>query len=448
MRTLRFNRRSMLRGLLGGGAVTMGIPLLDVFLDGHGAALANGAPLPTRFATFFWGLGLTPTRWEPKTVGPNFDLPPQLAFLEGSLQKKTSVFTGFTVGLDGRPSHPHWTGMAAIMTGQCPAKDKSFDRLNSFDTVISDKIGGGTRFRSIEATPFRGAVSAYSSRGEDAFKMADDSPLALYTRLFGPGFHDPNAGDWKPDPQVLVKKSVLSAVKEQRDALWQDVGTSDRARLDQYYTAVRELEQKLDAELREPPPAEACVVPKAPVDLPRKGDVPTVTYNNKHMCELIAMALACNQTNVVNYMFTPATSEMYRPGDTPVYHAHTHEEPIDGKLGYQPISSELADISVGGFGHFLKTLEGIREGEGTLLDHALVLGYSDTGWAKIHSIDNIPMLLVGGANGRHKGGQHIKVGADPVTRVSLTAQQLVGVPVGTFGTGSMATSKPITEVMA
>jgi len=77
-----------------------------------------------------------------------------------------------------------------------------------------------------------------------------------------------------------------------------------------------------------------------------------------------------------------------------------------------------------------------------------VLGYSDTGWAKIHSIDNIPMLLVGGANGRHKGGQHIKVGADPVTRVSLTAQQLAGVPVGSFGTGSMATSKPITEVMA
>lgn len=166
------------------------------------------------------------------------------------------------------------------------------------------------------------------------------------------------------------------------------------------------------------------------------------------MCELIAMALACNQTNVVNYVFTPATSEMYRPGDTPVYHAHTHEEPVDGKLGYQPISSELADVSVGGFGHFLKTLDNVKEGDGTLLDHALVLGYSDTGWAKIHSIDNIPMLLVGGANGRHKGGQHIKVGADPVTRVSLTVQQLAGVPVGSFGTGSMATSKPITEVMA
>jgi hypothetical protein len=160
------------------------------------------------------------------------------------------------------------------------------------------------------------------------------------------------------------------------------------------------------------------------------------------------MALACNQTRVVSYMFTPATSELYRPGDTPVYHAHTHEEPIDGKLGYQPISSELADISVGGFATFLKAMDAIKEGDGTLLDHSLVLGYSDTGWAKIHSIDNIPMLLVGGANGKHKAGQHVKVGADPVTRVSLTVQQMMGLPVGSFGEGNMATSKPLTEVMA
>ena len=108
----------------------------------------------------------------------------------------------------------------------------------------------------------------------------------------------------------------------------------------------------------------------------------------------------------------------------------------------------LADICIDGFATFLKALDAIKEGDGTLLDHSLVLGYSDTGWAKIHSIDNIPMLLVGGANGRHKGGQHIKVGADPVTRVSLTTQQMMGLSVGTFGMGDMATSRPITEIMA
>lgn len=449
MKTPRFSRRSLMRGMLGGGTVAMGLPLLDLFLNGHGQALANGAPMPTRFATYFWGLGLTPSRWEPKTVGPNFDAPPQLAFLkDGGLDRKTTVFTGFTVGLDGKPSHPHWTGMAAIMTGQCPAQLNKFDGLPSFDNAIADNIGRGTRFRTLEASSFRSAVTAYSSRGQDSFKMCDDSPLALYTRLYGPGFQDPNAADWKPDPRVMVKKSVLSAVGDQRTALLRDVGVADRARLDQYFTSVRELEQKLDAELRKPEPCESCVVPKAPEERPRKGDVPTVVYNNQVMSQLLAMALACNQTRVVNYLFTTATSEIYRPGDAPVYHSHTHEEPVDAKLGYQPISSELADVSVGGFGTFIKALEAIKEGDGTLLDHALVMGFSDTGWAKIHSIDNIPMMLVGGANGRHKGGQHVKVAAEPVTRVSLTAQQLAGAPVGSFGTGSMATSKPITEIMA
>ena len=82
MKTSIFNRRSLLRGVVGGTTVTLALPLLDLFLDGNGQALAGGAPMPTRFATFFWGLGLTPTRWEPKTVGKDFDTPPQLAFLQ------------------------------------------------------------------------------------------------------------------------------------------------------------------------------------------------------------------------------------------------------------------------------------------------------------------------------------------------------------------------------
>jgi hypothetical protein len=448
MTSSRFNRRSVLRGLMNGAAVGVTLPLLDMFLSGNADAMVDGAPLPTRFASFFWGLGLTPTRWEPKTVGKGYEAPPQLNFLTGKMKDRATVFTGFTVKLNGRPSHPHWTGMAAIMTGQCPNRVNQFDGLPSFDTAISDAIGRGTRFRSVECTPFRAAVTSYSSRGQDSFATSDDSPLQLYTRLFGEGFHDPNAADWKPDPRTMVKKSVLSSVKEERDALMQAAGANDRARLDEYFTSVRDVEQKMAAELQRPPRAEACFVPQRPEERPRKGDSDTVLYNNDVMSKLTAMALACNQTRVVNFQFTPATSELYLPGDSMVYHSHTHEEPVDGKLGYQPVSSKLADISIAGFSTFLNALDSVKEGDGTLLDHALVLGYSDTGWAKIHQIDNIPMMIVGGANGRHKGGQHIKSAADPVTRISLTTQQLVGLPVGNFGMGDMATAKPITEIMA
>jgi hypothetical protein len=100
------------------------------------------------------------------------------------------------------------------------------------------------------------------------------------------------------------------------------------------------------------------------------------------------------------------------------------------------------------FGDFLVEMDSIKEGDGTLLDHMLVMGFSDTGYAKIHSIENIPMFLAGGAGGKHKAGQHIHTAGDSVTRVSLTAMQLMGAPVGEFGTGTMKTSRPITEVMA
>jgi hypothetical protein len=445
MKSSLFNRRSILRGV----GVGVSLPLLDMFLDGNGSALAGGLPMPTRFASYFWGLGLTPTRWEPKTVGKDWETPPQLAFLDDqNLKARSTVFTGLTVKLNGRPSTPHWTGMAAIMTGQCPNKANVFDGLPSFDTAISDVVGKGTRFRSIECTPFHGAVTSYSSRGDDNFSTSDDTPLALYARLFGAGFHDPNAADWKPDARTVIRKSVLSSVKDQRDALLAQAGSADRARLDEYFTSIREVEQKMNAELTRPPRADACTVPAAPEDMPAKGDTATVQSYNESMSKLIAMALACNQTRVVNYQFTPATSELYIAGDSSVYHAHTHEEPVDGKLGYQPTSSKLADVSVGGFATFIKTLDSIKEGDGTLLDHSLVMGYSDTGWAKIHQIDNIPIILTGGAGGKHKGGSHVQLAADPVTRVSLTVQQMMGVSVGSFGQGDMTTSGPISEIVA
>ena len=84
-------------------------------------------------------------------------------------------------------------------------------------------------------------------------------------------------------------------------------------------------------------------------------------------------------------------------------------------------------------GDFLIELDAIKEGDGTLLDNSLIMAFSDTGYAKIHSIENIPMFLAGGAGGRHKAGQHIAAKGESVTRVSLTAMQLVGAPVGEFG---------------
>jgi len=444
--TMKFSRRSVLRGAIQGAAVAVALPALDCFLNPNGTAYADGVKLPTRLGTYFWGLGLTPGRWVPKTVGANWELTPELQSLKG-LEKKVSVFSGFRVLLDGRPNIQHWTGQGAVLTGLAPARGTSFDR-SSFDTHAAEQIGTGTRFRSIQITPFGNPKLSYSTNSGTSFNTPDASPLQLYQRLFGEGFQDPNSPDWKPDPNIILRKSVLSAVSEQRHSLMKAAGATDRAKLDEYFTSVRQLEEQLSVQLQRPPKAEACVMPTAPDESKRSGMIEKVNSNNLIMAKLMAMALACNQTKVFSVVHTSATSEAYLPGDSSIYHLHTHDEPVDTELGYQVISSQLAELSFHGYGDFIRELEALKEGDGTLLDHSVVLGFSDTGYAKIHSTDNIPLFIAGGANGKHKGGIHVVGNGDPVSRISLTVQQLAGMPVGEFGVGSMKTAKSCTEVVA
>ena len=447
-----FNRRSVLKGMLGGAAVTVGLPVLDMFLDGNGVAFADGAKLPVRFGTYFWGLGLTDTptggtRWVPKTVGPGYEITPELECL-GAVKDKVSVFSGFRAIPDGRANLVHWSGHASILSGIAPASSTRFDRP-SFDTRIADAIGGTTRFKvlDIDASVSRRPVS-YSTRTGTTFATPEATPLALYTRLFGAGFQDPNSDQWRPDPSIMLRQSVLSAVKDQREALFAGVGKADRIKLDQYFTSLREMENQLAVQLQRPDKCEVCVVPAAPKEMPHAASVDVVNSNTRTLAKLLAMGLACNQTRVFNFVHTAGSSETYMAGQSKIYHQITHDEPTDAQLGYQPETSKLAGLVMQGFGGLLAEMEAIREGDGTLLDNMLIMAFSDTGYAKIHSIENIPLLLAGRAGGRHKAGQHVHTTGEPVTRVSLTAQQLVGAPVGEFGVGAMKTSNPIREVMA
>ena len=446
------DRRLFLRGMLNGAAVCVGLPFLDRFLNGNGTAFANGARLPVRFGTYFWGLGLTDTptggtRWVPSKTGRDYEIMPELESLK-PVKDKVSVFSGFRAIGDGRPNLVHWSGHASILSGIAPALTGRFDGP-SFDTRIADAIGTSTRFKviDIDASMSRQPVS-YSTRTGNTFATPETTPLALYTRLFGAGFQDPNSDNWKPDPSIMLRQSALSAVKDQRQALMAGVGKADQIKLDQYFTSLRDMENQLAIQLQKPEKCAACTPPAAPKETPRSASVDAVRVNTKTMARLLAMGLACNQTRVFNFVHTAGTSETYIAGQSKIYHQITHDEPIDAKLGYQPETSKLASLVMEALGDFLVELDAIKEGEGTVLDNSLIMAFSDTGYAKIHSIENIPMFLAGRAGGGHKAGQHIHVTGESVTRVSLTAMQLAGAPVGEFGTGAMKTARPITEVIA
>jgi hypothetical protein len=442
---VKLTRRRILRGVMNGAAVTVALPFLDCFLDNHGRALANGAPMPVRFGTWFWGLGVTEDRWKPAKTGAGYDVSEELKPIE-PYKDKITVLSGFDVILDGKPNLPHNSGGIGIRTGVAPGKVEL--PAPSFDVLIADQIGKQTRFRSLEISATRDATNSLSGRGEGSINPAESSPLRLYTRIFGPEFADPNAADFKPNPGVMARQSVLSAVADQRKDLESRVGARDRERLDQYFTALRQTEQQLALQLEKPAPLAACRIPPKPADTePPNSQVEYVIENHKNMAQLLAMALACNQTRVFNFSFNTGASSLTKAGSTISHHQLTHEEQIDPKLGYQPESTWFVERCMEAFGVFVDTLGQFKEGDGTLLDNSLVVAHSETNFAKVHSVEGIPVMLCGRAGGKVKTGMHIAGNAAPASRVGLTVQQIMGVPVDTWGEGSMRTNKPISEIM-
>jgi hypothetical protein len=445
-----WTRRKLLRGLMQGSAVAVGVPLLDLFLDGNGEALANGAPIPVRFGTWFWGCGVNTARWFPSQLGKGYDIKDELKPL-APYKDKVSIFSNFNCILDGKPNLVHWSGVMATLTGAAPLKggvSGGSSEAPTLDCLISDHIGKSTRFRSLEVACTGQSGVSYSMRAGSTVNPSEVDPVQLYRRLFGAEFQDPNKAEFTPDPAIMLRQSVLSSVKEDRDELMRTIGSADRQRVDQYFTSVRQVEQQLGQLLEKPLPAEACVLPKEPgqAELGPTWDVAVRTHDS--LSQLLVIALACNQTRVFNMALSNAGSNLRKAGDPVSFHELTHEEPVDETLGYQPKATFFIERSMETFASLLKAMDSVKEGNGTLLDHSLVLATSESNFAKIHSVDNLPIMVAGQAGGKWKSGQHISGNGDPSSRVGLTIQQVLGMPVTSWGDGAMRTSKPIQEVMA
>ena len=439
------DRRTVLRGMIGGTAVAIGLPLLEIFLNDHGTALADGGALPVRFGTWFWGCGMNPDRWTPTTEGAGYELPVELAALDG-VSQHVSVLSGFGVTLDGRANIPHWTGVMSTLTGAVPAREGDVD-APTLDTLLSSSLGNTTRFRSIEVSPTGVPGQSYSRQSTSIVNAAAVSPLELYTRVFGPGFADPNDSSFEPDPRTLLRRSALSAVLEDTKRLEGQLGSHDRQRLDQYLTSLRQLEQQIEISLS-PPNLEACAKPAAPGTDAIGSDLETAVATHDAMAGLLVAALLCDQTRVFNVTFSWGTSELRRQGTDTAHHQLTHDEVVDAQLGYQPRATEYVLASMDAWGAFVKRLAATPEGAGSLLDSCLVLGHSESSFAKSHSIAGLPVMLAGSAGGRVKPGLHVAGNGEPVTRVGLTIQQALGVTVESWGTKSMQTSRPVSEILA
>jgi len=160
------------------------------------------------------------------------------------------------------------------------------------------------------------------------------------------------------------------------------------------------------------------------------------------------MAIACDQTRVFNMNYSSASANTTKAGYEKPHHTCTHEEPIDQAIGYQPNASWFLRRSMESWAYFVEAFSKVKEGDGTLLDNMLIYASSDTAWARIHSLDGIPLFTAGRAGGRIKAGLHVDGAGGPGARVGYTALKTFGLDAASWGTKSNTTSKEIGEILA
>ena len=435
MGRFRLDRRTMLKGLLGGVAVSIGLPPLEAMLNSSGTAFADGGALPRRFVLWFWGNGIIPERWTPAAAGEGdaWELSEQLAPLT-DLKHRLSVVTGMEVRLPENRV-PHWSGASGILTGLDPIGEEGnwTFRGPTIDQILAQEIGGESRFRSLEigARPRDGV----SFNGPNSRNPFEDSPFAFFERIFGAGFIAPGE---EPilDPTIGLRRSVLDAVMEQTAQLESRVGTADLQRLDQHLSGIRDLETRLARMEEDPPNLEACERPDAPS---ADESFQSAIEKGRVMGELAAMALACDQTRILTYCHTQCVDNFVYPGIGDGHHRLTHDEP-EPQEGVHEVTVQI----MGELAGFLGRMEAISEGDGTLLDNSVVLGTSGVSLGRTHSMDEFPLLLAGNGCGFFKENQHYRsTTRENASLVIMSVLRSMGLNPAQFGDAETAATESL-----
>ena len=459
------NRRTMLRGMLGGTAVGFALPTLEVMLNGNGTAYAQmGGALPQRLGIFFFGNGVRLKLWNPAVTGPGWALSPALEPL-----MPVKSYLNVVSGMDPKipSSQGHHTGEVGILSGhpllsqpKGGAPFRSTFTAPSIDQVVAAETGKLTRFKSLEVGISRrvntreGTTLQYiSHNGPDSTNPPIYDPAAVFNRLFGGDFKPPMPAmptgmpaDGAIEKATALRRSTLDAVARDIDSLKLRVGAGDKRRLDQHFEHVRGIERRLQTGGAVGGAGAGCAVPKAPgmfADTPQGEPLePVMTA----MSDLIALALACDQTRAFSVMFSgsTATTVFWQVNVTRGHHQLSHDE-----AGDQPQIQATTVFTMKMFGILLDRLKATPEGAGNLLDNCAIMASSDCAEGKSHSNKDYPILIAGRAGGKLKSpGVHHRAVGENSNQVLLTLLRAVGLQKASFGINGSLTSTGCSAIEA
>jgi hypothetical protein len=433
-----------------GATVSIPLPLLEIMLNGNGTAYAQtAAPVLPLYVTWFFGNGSLPGRWKPAKTGSGtaWDLSPQLQPL-ADFKSYLTVISGLENKLVvGGMEHP--TGSAGATTG-APLSGNAV-RAASIDQIIADTLSTGAPFRSIEvgvtpATPNgnNDSLHTVSHKGPSARLNPEFNPKTVFTRLFM-GFTPTMPATDQVTRLANVKRSVLDCVVKDGMSLQQRLGAADKARVEQHLEAVRAIEKRLPTMSTTMTPV-MCTVPPAPtLGADTRSEAPRAV--NVAMADLAALALACERTRVLSFMFSlPAAHVYYRhlasDMDDDFHDIICHGDA--GDQANQPRVDKGVIYAMTCLGDFLTKLKNTPRGTGNLLDSTLIYVTSDTAWGKIHTKAEWPVLFVGKAGGKLAGDQHVNFPNENLSKALLTAARLVGSTKTDFGLDAGRVTAPLT----
>ena len=435
----RVTRRAALHGF--GSLVAL--PFLESLAPVARGAAA-GAKAPKRAAFIYVPNGVHMPDWTPKAEGKLAELPATLASLE-PFKDKMHVLSGLTLDkarANGDGPGDHARAMAAFLTGRQPRKTHGADiRLGmSADQHIATAIGDSTRFPSIELGIERGGTSgscdsgyacAYQAnlswRGESTPNAKEIDPKAAFDRIFGG--HDPKELSEAKAKRELFNKSVLDFVMDDAKSLGKQLGQGDQRKLDEYLTAVREVEQRIEKAKK----ANAAK-PLAKPNITIPAGVPKAVQEHiRLMCDLMVLAFQTDSTRVATLPFAnDGSNRSYAFIDVPDGHHDLSHHQNDTKK--QAKIQKINKFHIEQLAYLIGKMKGVKEADGsTLFDNMNLVYGSGIGDGNRHNHDELPILLLGGGTGLPTG-KHTRYPKDtPLMNLYLTLFEKMGAPASSFG---------------
>ncbi|MGB0766103.1 MAG: DUF1552 domain-containing protein [Phycisphaeraceae bacterium] len=435
------SRRTMLKGL----GVGMALPLLDAMGSGLGSSAIAAAkttnPTPTRMAMIFVPNGVNYEHWLPTGEGKRYELSPTLKPLE-SVRKHVNVMTGLTLDkarANGDGPGDHARSSATFLTGAQARKTSGNDiRLGvSVDQFAAQQIGGETRLPSLEIGMERGRSagrcdSGYSCAYVSNVAWADEdtpvpkitNPIDVFERLFGE-IGNVEAEAAKQD-RLRRRASVLDYVMQDTQRLERKLGKSDRNKIDEFQTSIREIERRVQF-------AQDGVEIEAP-DVPAPTEVPAKLSDRIDlMYDMMLLAFRMDVTRISTFMLGNGGSNMrfdeldIRDGHHTLSHHRNNAEMVE-KI--RKIDRYYAE----GFAKFVQKMADTPDGRGTLLDHSMVLFGSGICDGNRHNHENLPIVMAGRANGSIDTGRLIAYRKEtPLCNLYLSMLDRMNVDVAEFG---------------